>query len=316
MVEKGAMTSDGIWAIDYVTDTMRRRVSEQLGFSSPGVSQRTTITNNEQLQQLLQQLTTFTLFTTFTTFTLLQLQQLQQLQQQVGEMQNSEGVHSQSEALLRGAVTGTMSSEWEHYSLSFQKDWSTEVASDVLGGGVKTKDSDNELHRKLLRDGGGSSEDVENVENAENEETSTHSNTEQEQKETSAGSAGSAGEEEKEGEGANRNGNAPATKISELLLNMICGSESLKKTKTQSEASEGTDVLDVPDCLLSERNVVLDDDFSRLHAGQIFQDRDPKEKRNSLPGEARTCTAQDIIDGAKILREMGSHIVTGKHFFF
>ena len=36
-----------------------------------------------------------------------------------------------------------------------------------------------------------------------------------------------------------------------------------------------------------------------------------KKKKSSPPGEARSCTAQDIIDGAKILRDMGSHLVVG-----
>jgi len=258
VVEKESLKSDGIWSIDYVTDTMRRRFSESTGFSHPGI----------------------------------------------GEMQKSEAVKSQSEALLlRGAVSGTISATREHYTLSFQQDWSTEVVSDVLGSGVKTKESDAELRTQMLRDGGG-------ADDSSNEE----------------------GEGGEEGSTKGHNNYGPATAITELLLDMVCGANadkelaSEKKTgdlsdsatkeeRGEKEAGTGNDMSDevpiVPDCILSERNVILDDDFSRMHAGAIFTPRDIKEKKSSPPGEARSCTAQDIIDGAKILRDMGSHLVVG-----
>ena len=47
-------------------------------------------------------------------------------------MQISDQVASQSEALLNGAVTGSASSERECFTLSFQKDWGSEMISDIL----------------------------------------------------------------------------------------------------------------------------------------------------------------------------------------
>jgi hypothetical protein len=166
VVEKGTMTSDGIWTMDYVTDTMRLRVAKGWGYPSPGV----------------------------------------------GEMQISDDVQSQSEAFVGGAVSGTASSEKEYYALSFQKDWGTEVISGVLGSGMKTRESDEEMRRRLLRDGGGES--------------------------ASEGKMGA-------GNTGSSNNYGPATKVSELLLDMVCGGSipetgkpSVSTTTTTTTSSE------------------------------------------------------------------------------
>jgi hypothetical protein len=137
-------------------------------------------------------------------------------------------------------------------------------------------------------------------------------------------------EDESSGDAA---GYGPATKVSELLLDMMCNSkEETTKEETKEEREErlksnqhphaddgdekipsSDEIPNVPDCLLMEKNVVLDDDFTKMHAGKIFKQRNSEEAKLSLSGEGRMCTPQDIIDAAKILRMMGSHIVIGVH---
>ena len=152
--------------------------------------------------------------------------------------------------------------------------------------GMKTRISEEEMRNKLLRDGGGEgaqgSTDAIDIESLDDS-----SKSKQKQKENSYG---------------------PATKVSELLLDMVCGetatskkSKDLKKNSKENEKEEdqkdeeekettSDEIPTVPDCLLTERSVILDDDFTRLHAGNIFKPRNVKESKLSTPGEARMCT--------------------------
>jgi hypothetical protein len=194
----------------------------------------------------------------------------------VGEMQMSKELHSQTEALLRGGVSGSMTTVREDYTLSFQQDWGADVVSDVLGSGIKTKPSDEELREQMLRDGG-----ISDTTDSDDDDDNNNNN----------------------------NNFGPATKIAELLLDMVCGPK-LAENITDDPSKVSLSPL-VPDCLLTESNVVLDDDFSRMQADKIFKPRKKLEASNSEVGEAKYCTAQDIIDGSTILREMGSHIIVG-----
>jgi hypothetical protein len=153
--------------------------------------------------------------------------------------------------------------------------------------GMKTRISEEEMRNKLLRDGGG--EGAEGSTDAiDIESLNDSSKSKQKKKENSYG---------------------PATKVSELLLDMVCGetatskkSKNLKdKNSKENEKEEdqkdeeekettSDEIPTVPDCLLTERSVILDDDFTRLHAGNIFKPRNVKESKLSSPGEARMCT--------------------------
>lgn len=67
----------------------------------------------------------------------------------------------------------------------------------------------------------------------------------------------------------------------------------------------------VPDCILSERSVILDPAFKKLRAGGVFQPRGGDELRYSEDGEARACDSHDLVEAARVMRQLGSHIIVG-----
>lgn len=171
--------------------------------------------------------------------------------------------------------------------LEFQKDWGAKIAPGVAASGMSTKVSDDGERRKLFRTAPGQGDTVKNP----------------------------TGEPIKEGAPANWGDDkrfmstnyipfpgetTPATFVTNTLNKMICGSANGKSSYPV-----------VPDCILSERSIILDPAFKQLRAGGVFQPRGGDELKYAEKGEARQCGPRDLVEAARIMRQIGSHIIIG-----